>query len=255
MAPQQYFYKLSELVKPLSPGIDWAVIQGTHMTVVYYEMKAGAPMPMKAHKHPHYQFTMPVEGCTEQTVGNETRTVHPGEIVYIAPNVVHSGRLVGQDCKMFDVFTPRRDDHYNNYLAGKQALFNGPEAPAEETPALDLPSFVTFDEHRIQLTEGCSLAPFDVPEMTAASLVVGVDPQEDLHHHIYEQINTYIAGEMLMTVGGKSQLVGKGWVVVIPPDVPHEGLMLKPALQVNFSSPARGPGYADFLRETFSAAQ
>ena len=253
MAYQQYFYRLSELIKPSSPGIDWAVIKGTHMTLVYYEMTAGAPMPVKTHKHTNYQFSMPVEGYMEQTVGNETRIVYPGEIVYIAPNVLHSGRLVGHDCKLIDIFTPRRDDHYANYLEKKQALFDGKDAPSEETPKLELPSFFCFDEHRIPLTDGCSLSPFDIPEMTAASLVVGIDPKEDRHNHIYEQINTYLAGEMLMTVGDKSQLVGPGWVVVIPPDVPHDGLMLKPALQVNFSSPARGSGYADFLRKTFSA--
>lgn len=252
MAPQKYFYKLSELKKSLAPGIDWAVINGTHMTVVYYEMKAGAPMPINAHKHPHYQFTLPVEGMIEQTVGNETRVVSPGQLVYIAPNVVHKGRLVGHDCKMFDIFTPQRHDHYQNYIMGKPALPGGADVQDEETPKLELPSFINLEELSIQLTEGCSLAPFDVPAMTAAFLQVGVDPEEDRHHHIYEQINIYLAGEMLMTVDNCRQVVGPGWVVVIPPDVPHDGVMLKPALQVNFSSPARGPGYADFLRKTFA---
>jgi uncharacterized RmlC-like cupin family protein len=89
--------------------------------------------------------------------------------------------------------------------------------------------------------------------MTAGFLNVGEDPKEDCHHHPYEQINTYLAGKMVMTVGDESEVVGPGWLVVIPPDVPHEGLMIEPALQVNFSAPARGPEYAAFLRKTFSA--
>jgi quercetin dioxygenase-like cupin family protein len=116
----QIFYNLKSMLKPLAAGIQWAVVKGTHMTIVYYEFKAGAVLPMAPHKHEHAQFSLPVEGLIEQTVGSETKVVGPGDLVYIAPNTVHSGRMIGYDCKMIDVFTPNREDHLQNYLLGKR---------------------------------------------------------------------------------------------------------------------------------------
>jgi len=252
---EKIFYNLAKMAKPLASGIKWTVVKGTNMTIVYYEFTAGAVMPMVAHKHENAQFTLPIEGYIEQTVGTETKVVGPGDLVYIAPNVPHTGRFVGCNCKMIDVFTPNREDHLQNYLAGKIARMGDLPEPIELTPAPEspYPAFIHMEDGNIQLTKGCSLAPYDVPGMTAGFLNVGEDPQEDRHHHPYEQINTYLAGKMVMTVGSESEVVGPGWIVVIPPDVEHEGLMIEPALQVNFSSPARGPGYAEFLRNTFSA--
>lgn len=254
---KQIFYNMKKMLKPLAPGIQWSVVKGTNMTVVYYEFKAGAIMPMAPHKHEHVQFTMPVEGLIEQTVGTETKVVGPGDLVYIAPGAVHSGRLVGYDCTMIDVFCPHRDDLYEKYLKGERSHMG--DLPKGEkhvpAPASEIPAFIHMEDGNIQITKTCSIAPYDVSNMTAALLNVCEDQQEAEHHHPYEQINTYLAGRTVMSVEGQSEVCGPGWICVIPPDVPHEGTLVEPTLQVNFSSPARGAGYVEFLRNAFKTDQ
>lgn len=249
MAKSKYFHNLKEELKPLSPGIDWAVMQGTQVTVVYYEMYGGAPMPIEPHKHGNEQLSLIVEGEIELTTGDETKVLHAGQLAYIPPNVMHYGKLVGKDVKLIDVFCPQRLDHvekFNGQPVVSPACVEGVDVPVDKYP-----KFVDFNELDIELKEGMNLAPFNCQTMTAAMLQVGIDPGEDAHQHIHEQVNTYLAGEMIMTVGDETQTVNPGWIATIPPNVMHTGLMTKPALQVNFSSPSRGEGYADFLRSVF----
>jgi len=250
---KQVFYNMKKMLKPLAPGIWWSVVKGTNMTVVYYEFKAGALLPMVPHKHDHVQFTMPVEGMIEQTVGTETKVVGPGDLVYITPGAVHGGRLIGHDCCMFDVFCPHRDDLYEKYQRGERSYMGDLPEPEEYVPAPPsaIPAFIHMEDGSINITKTCSIAPYDVSNMTVALLNVCEDQQEEEHHHPYEQINTYIAGRTAMFVEGQNQVCGPGWICVIPPDVSHEGTPIEPTLQVNFSSPARGPGYVDFLRNAF----
>lgn len=249
MAQSKYFHNLKELLEPLSPGIDWAVIQGTETTVVYYEMYGGAPMSIKPHSHGNEQLSLVVEGEIELTTDNETQVLHAGQLAYIAPNLKHFGRLVGTDVKLIDVFSPPRPDHIEKF--NNQEILSPACTKDLDVPPDKYPKFLDFQDFDIELKEGMNLAPFNCKTMTAALLQVGIDPGEDEHHHVHEQINTYLAGEMVMTVGNESQVVGPGWIITVPPDVPHTGLMTKPALQVNFSSPSRGEGYADFLRSVF----
>jgi quercetin dioxygenase-like cupin family protein len=250
MSKPQYFYNLKEMLKPLTPGIDWAVVKGTHMTVVYYEMNGAAPMSIQPHKHDNEQLSLVVEGHIKLTTGDKSKILGAGELSYIPPGVMHKGELVGENLKMIDVFSPRRDDHYEKYH-GMEVKSPGSTAFAP-TLTEEPPLFINFNDYNVELKEGTALAPFNCHTMTAGFLQVGIDPGEDAHAHPQEQINTYLAGEMVMTVDGEVKVVGPGWVVVVPPDVKHSGLMTKPALQVNFSSPSRGPGYADFLRDVFN---
>ena len=249
MSQSKYFHNLKELLKPLSPGIDWAVIQGTNLTVVYYEMYGGAPMSIEPHAHANEQLSLVVEGEIELTTGDETKVIHAGQLAYIPPNVNHFGKLVGKHLKMIDVFCPQRSDHVEKYNSQEVVSPACTEDLGVEPDAY--PKFVDFADYDIELKKGMNLAPFNCKTMTAAMLQVGIDPGEDEHHHVHEQVNTYLAGQMVMTVGGETCVVDPGWIVTVPPDVPHTGLMTKPALQVNFSSPSRGEGYADFLRGVF----
>jgi quercetin dioxygenase-like cupin family protein len=43
------------------------------------------------------------------------------------------------------------------------------------------------------------------------------------HSHPHEQIVNVLEGEIWLSVGGESQKLGMGSVVVIPPNVPHGG--------------------------------
>jgi len=78
------------------------------MTVAYWDIEGGAAMP--EHSHSHEQIVNLVEGEFELTVGDELRTLSPGTVAIIPPDVPHSGRAV-TTCRIMDVFYPVREDY------------------------------------------------------------------------------------------------------------------------------------------------
>ena len=53
------------------------VVSGKQGTLVYWTIKAGAHAA--THKHPHEQFVVMVKGTMDFRIGNEKRTMKPGE--------------------------------------------------------------------------------------------------------------------------------------------------------------------------------
>jgi quercetin dioxygenase-like cupin family protein len=90
------------------PGYKGRFIHTENMSIAFWHIEAGAVAP--EHSHPHEQVVCPLEGRFEITVWGETRTLESGDVVVIAPNVVHSGRAIS-DCRIIDTFYPVRDDY------------------------------------------------------------------------------------------------------------------------------------------------
>jgi quercetin dioxygenase-like cupin family protein len=61
------------------------------------------------HEHPHDQATYCLAGEFLFTVGGETRTLRPGDSVYIPGGARHGTTCVSEG-RLLDTFTPRRDD-------------------------------------------------------------------------------------------------------------------------------------------------
>lgn len=62
------------------------------------------------------------------------------------------------------------------------------------------------------------------------------------HHHFHEQVTQVISGTIRFWFGEKKEQVmdlGPGDVVVIPPDLPHEALMVGDVVEVDTWSPPR----------------
>lgn len=118
--------------------------------------------------------------------------------------------------------------------------------------------FIRFNDLREEVLPGFQMASFDGENMTAALLSCQIDDgvAETPHAHENEQINIYYEGDALMHVGDETCLVGAGWIVIIPPNVVHQGggvIGGEPTLQCNFSSPARGKGYVKFMQDAMGA--
>ncbi len=75
----------------------------------YLEMDEGAEIPM--HHHPHEQGGVLLQGKMQLTIGDETRTVLPGELYLIPPHVPHRAIPVGGPATVLDVFSPIREDY------------------------------------------------------------------------------------------------------------------------------------------------
>jgi quercetin dioxygenase-like cupin family protein len=91
----------------LTDKIGRRVVSGKQGTMVYWRMKAGAHAA--AHKHPHEQFVWMIKGAMEFRLGNEKRTMRPGDIAVIPGGVEHEGYFP-EDTEVIDFFAPVRED-------------------------------------------------------------------------------------------------------------------------------------------------
>ena len=103
------FVELSEIrEREPVPGFRARFIHSDSMTVAYWEIESGASMP--EHSHSHEQIVNLIEGELELTVGDEVRTLVPGLVAIVPPDVPHSGRAA-MACRVIDVFHPVREDY------------------------------------------------------------------------------------------------------------------------------------------------
>ncbi len=82
---------------------------GENMLLSLVEIPAGGVVPM--HSHPHEQAGMVLEGELTFTVGDETRTLKPGDMWMIPGGVEHTVAAGDQPAKALDIFSPVREDY------------------------------------------------------------------------------------------------------------------------------------------------
>ena len=90
------------------PGYRVRFVHSETMTLAYWDVDAGSPLP--EHQHPHEQIATVVEGEYELVVDGEARVLTPGSVAVIPSHVPHSGVAI-TDCRLVDVFHPVREDY------------------------------------------------------------------------------------------------------------------------------------------------
>jgi quercetin dioxygenase-like cupin family protein len=93
--------------RELFPGFRGRLVHSEKMTLVYWDVDAGASAP--EHSHPHEQIMSLLEGEFEFTLGGVTESLKAGAVVVIPPDVPHSGRAVTAS-RIIDAFHPVRED-------------------------------------------------------------------------------------------------------------------------------------------------
>jgi quercetin dioxygenase-like cupin family protein len=93
--------------RELLPGGKVKFVHSDNMTLASWTFEAGIDLP--EHTHPHEQILNVMEGTIEFTVEGETQTIDAVSAIIIPPNVTHSGKTL-TDCKLIDVFYPKRED-------------------------------------------------------------------------------------------------------------------------------------------------
>jgi len=78
------------------------------MTMVFWEVEAGAEIPV--HSHPHEQLSQIMEGEFEMYIDGKTRILKPGSVLIIPSNTEHGGKALTA-CKITDTFNPVRADY------------------------------------------------------------------------------------------------------------------------------------------------
>jgi quercetin dioxygenase-like cupin family protein len=100
---------LSEIpVKELITGYFVRFVHSVHMTLAYWRIEAGAPMP--EHSHPNEQVTTIIEGEFVLNINNENIKLREGNVFIIPPDILHSGKAITK-CWILDAFHPLREDY------------------------------------------------------------------------------------------------------------------------------------------------
>ncbi len=88
------------------PGLDFQPVLGDKVMVNFVRFEPNVVAPV--HWHDEEQITFVIEGEFDFQVGDETRTLRPGDAVVIPPNVPHGARTNDNTCLEVDVFHPPR---------------------------------------------------------------------------------------------------------------------------------------------------
>lgn len=94
-------------VEAISDLIDRTYLSGANATFCDFTLRKGAVVP--THQHDSEQLTWIRSGHLRFTIADETFDVAAGTMITIPSNLPHSAVAI-EDCKAFDLFSPRRDD-------------------------------------------------------------------------------------------------------------------------------------------------
>ncbi|UCH74939.1 MAG: cupin domain-containing protein [Rhodospirillales bacterium] len=108
------FFKISdmEVTRPELGRAEMRTVAGELMKVGHVTYQAGDGPP--PHFHPNEeQFLYMLEGRMRMQVGDETRTVGPGDLVHIPRNAVHGIHITEGPAKFFTCKSPAGDGDLN----------------------------------------------------------------------------------------------------------------------------------------------
>lgn len=92
----------------IKEGFKARFIHAENFTLGYWDVEEGAILP--AHSHLHEQVTQILEGKFEMTIDDQTKIYETGQVIHIPPHIIHGGKALTK-CKIFDVFSPVREDY------------------------------------------------------------------------------------------------------------------------------------------------
>ena len=91
------------------PGVNIHTMAGDQMMLSVVEMQPGAVVEL--HEHPHEQMGILLEGELTFTVGDQKRTLRPGQMWRIPGGVPHTATAGAEGVKALDMFCPVREDY------------------------------------------------------------------------------------------------------------------------------------------------
>jgi quercetin dioxygenase-like cupin family protein len=109
-AASKYFVTKPECSRhQIFPGVFINTVAGENTMISIVELEPRAEV--LPHKHPHEQMGLLLSGELTFTIGDETRTIKPGEMWRIPGGVVHGCIAGSEPTVAIDVFNPIREDY------------------------------------------------------------------------------------------------------------------------------------------------
>lgn len=87
--------------------VERRILTGHQLMIVWWKLQAGAHTG--AHQHPHEQITWMLKGKMDFRIGDDTRSMIPGDIALIPSNTEHEA-IWQEDIEVIDIFAPPRED-------------------------------------------------------------------------------------------------------------------------------------------------
>jgi len=95
--------------KQLVEGIKARTFWGEKLMLALVDLEPNAVLPL--HQHPHEQGGVVLEGEMTLTVGEESKTVRPGDLYLIPGEVPHSAKVGPLPTRVLDIFSPVREEY------------------------------------------------------------------------------------------------------------------------------------------------
>jgi len=104
------FFRIEDLAaRPMLPGVTRRAVWLDGVMLTFFTFEPGAVIP--EHTHENEQITVVTRGVMEFTLGEETRTLRPGNGVCIPPNVAHRAIVLDEETEAYDAWNPPRGDY------------------------------------------------------------------------------------------------------------------------------------------------
>lgn len=91
------------------PGVHIRTCAADKMMLSVVDIEPGAVVA--EHSHPHEQVGMVLEGRATFFIGNEEKTLGPGDLYRIPGDVKHRVAALGEKVRALDIFYPVREDY------------------------------------------------------------------------------------------------------------------------------------------------
>ena len=95
-------------VEQISKGIERQMVVGQKVMICRFRFDPFVVTP--AHRHPHEQMTLVMQGKVKFTMEDEVRIVSAGDILHFPSNHWHGATMLDEEVVLIDVFSPIRED-------------------------------------------------------------------------------------------------------------------------------------------------
>jgi quercetin dioxygenase-like cupin family protein len=90
-------------------GVRIRIVPGAQLMLSVVDLDEDAVVP--THQHPHEQAGVVLSGTVEMWIGEDRRTIVPGDVYLVPGGTPHGARAMGGPARVLDAFHPLRDEY------------------------------------------------------------------------------------------------------------------------------------------------
>ena len=95
-------------VEQISEGIQRQMVIGRNIMICRFRFDPFVVTP--AHRHPHEQMTLVMQGKVKFIIEDYVRVVSAGDVLHFPSNHWHGATMLDEEVVLIDVFSPIRED-------------------------------------------------------------------------------------------------------------------------------------------------